>query len=72
MRNPKYDPPGIEFLDKASGRYMRLIDDTVPNIGGWLVYWHEHGQNWVTLRKSTDADRDAVKRAELAGECAHW
>lgn len=58
MTDKAYEPSGVEFFDQASGRRMMLVDDAEPreSLRGWLLYWHDGYNNWVTLRKATDAD----------------
>lgn len=68
MRPDRYDPPGIEFIDRTTRRTLRLVDDDAPQWGGWLVYWHVNAANWVSLRKATSLDRQAVADAEEAGQ----
>lgn len=62
-----YTPTGVKFYDGATGREMILVTDEEPREGlrGWLVYRHAEG-HWVTLRKATAADREAVMRAMSA------
>lgn len=68
IKEYRYDPPGVEFIDRASGRRMRLVDDDAPQCSwrGWLVYWHEHAGNWVSLRLATADDRAVIAAAEAA------
>ena len=48
------------FYDSASNREMALIGE--GSYKGWIVYKHPDGQ-WVTLRKATEADHSAIRRA---------
>lgn len=55
------DPKGYTFYDKASKRTMRLVYEDGP-WNGWLLYKHPDGQ-WVSLRKATEEDWNAVGNA---------
>ena len=63
-----YQPSGVMFWDRASRRRMMLVSDDDPReeIRGWLVYLHPDGQ-WVTLRKATVVDREAIRREQPFG-----
>jgi Spy/CpxP family protein refolding chaperone len=63
-----YDPDGIEFFDKASGKHLKLVTEKDYCYEGWLVYKHTDGQ-WVTLRKATDEDKAKIKKAQLDARC---
>ena len=54
-----YDPPGIEFTDRASGKKMKLA--TREYCKGWILY-RNHGQ-WISLRKATRDDLERVMGA---------
>lgn len=54
-----YEPPGIAFIDFASGREMKLV--TAGPWEGWIVYRHPDGQ-WVALREATYDDRTKIER----------
>lgn len=60
----EYQPKGLRFYDKASNRNMILVDEPDRHFDGWICYQHPDG-NWVTLRKATDADREALAHAPL-------
>lgn len=52
-----YQPDGVEFYDRASGREMLLIDSLAIGChNGWLCFKHPDGQ-WVTQRLATSDDR---------------
>ncbi len=54
-----YEPVGIKFIDKVSGKEMILVDDDQPKFSGWLFHKHPDGQ-WVSLRLATVMDRAAI------------
>ena len=54
-----YEPKGVRFFDRASGRHMLLVQDPGSGFDGWLCWRHPDGQ-WVTLRLATSEDREAV------------
>jgi hypothetical protein len=60
-----YEPRGTRFF--ANGKEMMLCLDNEPreSLRGWIVYKHPDGQ-WVTLRKATDADTEAISNAVIA------
>lgn len=41
---------------------MYCYPDSKHELAGWILYRHPDGQ-WVTLRKATDADIEAVSEA---------
>lgn len=55
---PKYDPPGIRFLDAVTNCEMKLI--TSGTWKGWLVYLHCEG-HWVSLRKAIPSDMSKIE-----------
>ena len=59
-----YEPRGIVFW--ARNRTMMLVSDEEPreSLRGWLLYRHPAG-NWVTLRKATKSDLDAIYRGNV-------
>lgn len=59
-----YNPKGYLFFDETSGRQIKLVAEDEPreSIRGWLLTKHPDGQ-WVSLRKATAADLDAVREA---------
>lgn len=48
-----YDPPGVDFVDRPSGRRMKLV--TAGHSAGWICYQHPDGQ-WVRARRATADD----------------
>lgn len=51
-----FDPMGLRFYDKASGRFMCLVSEK-PWVG-WLFCAQEWpGGNWVPLRLATEEDK---------------
>lgn len=53
---------GVEFFDTTSNRQMKYVyRDSNHWAAGWILYRHD-GQ-WVTLRKATKQDIDAINRA---------
>lgn len=54
-----YEPKGMVFWSK--GKSIMLVSDEEPreSLRGWLLYRHPDGQ-WVTLRKATNSDLQAV------------
>lgn len=67
--DPKYDPDerpfspkGIQFIDAATNRVMRLVTEGVWK--DWLVYLHPDGQ-WVSLRMTTADDRERIAVAAM-------
>jgi hypothetical protein len=55
------EPHGIRFWDMASNQELLLVGDGQP-YSGWLLYRHVEG-HWVTLRKATPSDIDAIADA---------
>lgn len=49
-----YEPKGLKFYDKASARYMILVEQGPYR--GWICYKHPDSQ-WVTLREATEEDK---------------
>lgn len=48
---------------EANGKEMMYCyPDSKHELAGWLLYRHPDGQ-WVTLRKATDADVNAMSQA---------
>jgi hypothetical protein len=65
-----FDLPGIEFYDAASRRKMKYVyPGTAHSAAGWILFKHLDGQ-WVTLRKATDADLEAINKAVVEGHHA--
>lgn len=60
--NAPWEPEGIRFFDKTSGRDLLLVAEGQPH-AGWLCYRHREGQ-WVTLREATDEDRFRIAAGE--------
>ena len=60
-----YEPSGTRF--RAHGKEMMLVltDEPRKDLHGWLLYRHADGQ-WVTLRKATDQDINAISAAVVA------
>lgn len=53
-----FKPKGIQFQDRNYGKLM-LVDMPDHWAHGWICYEHPDG-GWVTLRKATEADKEAV------------
>lgn len=54
----KSEPVGVKFWDAANHRYTILVEGGPWK--GWLVYLHRNKEDWVTLRKATDIDRQLI------------
>lgn len=54
-----YEPRGVRFFDRRSGREMILVQEPGSDFDGWLCYRHPDGQ-WVSLREATADDRRAL------------
>lgn len=55
--------PGPEFYDVSTKRWIKYVyPDANHWCAGWLLYKHCDG-HWVTYRKATDADIEAINRA---------
>lgn len=51
---------------EANGKEMMYCyPDSKHELAGWILYRHPDGQ-WVTLRKATDADLEAMSTAVSA------
>lgn len=63
MKQP-FDVPGLEFYDGASKRQMKYVyPDTAHWTAGWILYRNPGDGQWVTLRKATEADVNAITGA---------
>jgi hypothetical protein len=53
-----YDPPGVDFLDRESGRQSRLIGKRAP-LTGWIIARNLDG-NWELIRRATSEDLKGI------------
>lgn len=55
---------GLLFIDRKTGRWMQYVH---PKSGGqyagWLLYRNPGDGQWVTLRKATEEDLEAIRVA---------
>ena len=56
-----YEPKGLRFFDKASGREMLHVTEE-GDWCDWICYRHSDGQ-WVSMREATAEDREVIARA---------
>jgi hypothetical protein len=60
----------VTFYDGATKRWMKYIyPDSKHWAAGWLFYKHPDGQ-WVTLRRASDEDVEAITAAVVAAHHA--
>lgn len=59
-----FDDCSVDFYDAKSKRQMKYVYFNVNSPwAGWILYWHEQGSAWVSLRKATLLDLIAVGQA---------
>lgn len=64
MMSPPFNPVGLEFYDAASRQQMKYVYPNTDHwTAGWLMRKHPHSGEWVTVRKATDADIEAINGA---------
>ena len=59
-----FQPDGVKWRDAETGRMVTLVHG--GEWDGWLCYQHPDGQQWVTLRKLTQQESDAIRKTILA------
>ena len=66
----KLDEKGFVFIDQLRRAYNVRMWNDEP----WLMYWHESGKHWVTLRLIDQAEIFSfakMKISEDLAECYH-
>lgn len=65
MTQAPFDPPGLQFYDERTSRYMKYVypdaQGAPEHVRGWILYRHPDGQ-WVTYRKANDKDIEAINK----------
>ena len=56
---PIYDPPGRDFIDRETGRLMRIIAPRAA-LAGWVAEMNLDGK-WELVRRATTEDEEAAK-----------
>ena len=67
----EFDPkPSIEFYDAKTRREMKYVYPSSTSwTAGWILVKNPGDGMWVTLRKATDRDIEAINKAVV--ECHH-